>query len=524
MAYDGLSEFVRELERASELVRVRVPVDPHLELAAIVDRVVKAGGPALLFERVVSSGGRGASFPLLINAYGSRRRMSAALGVGDFDDHVRSIERLLAVAGVPGAIREHNGGRAAALGRILGSVPELAHLPPRSADSGPCQQVVQLGDDVDLDALPIITAWPADGGPFITLPVVFTKDPERGDRNVGMYRMQKLDRRTTAMHWQVHKTGARHFQSAKRLGQRLEVAVVLGGDPVYAYAATAPLPDGLDELLLAGFLRKRAVRLVKCKTIGLEVPADADFVLEGYVDPSEPLIDEGPFGDHTGYYTPIEPFPRFHVTALTHRRDAIYPTTIVGPPPMEDQWLGKATERLFLPLLKLQLPEIIDMNLPVEGAFHNLCIVSIKKSFPFHGRKIAHSIWGAGQMMFTKAIVVVDDDVDVQDVHQVAFRVLANIDPRRDLSFADGPSDQLCHAGDIQNLGGKVVIDATKKWREEGYTRVWPDVCTADVATKSLIDARWTEYGLEVRTESDGHRAARGPLDRIVAAAREMVR
>ncbi|MEO7092091.1 MAG: menaquinone biosynthesis decarboxylase [Polyangiales bacterium] len=524
MAYDGLSEFVRELENASELVRVRAPVDPHLELAAIADRVVKAGGPALLFENVVSPGQRAAGFPLLINAYGSRRRMSLALGVGDFEDHARAIERLLAIAGVPGAMRETNGGRTAALARILGTVPDLAHVPPRGVTSGPCQEVVHVGDDVDLDALPIITAWPADGGPFITLPVVFTKDPERGDRNVGMYRMQKLDRRTTAMHWQVHKTGARHFQSAKKLGVRLEVAVVLGGDPAYAYAATAPLPDGLDELLLAGFLRKRAVRLVPCKTIGLEVPADADFVLEGYVDPSEPLVDEGPFGDHTGYYTPVEPFPRFHVTAVTHRRDAIYPTTIVGPPPMEDQWLGKATERLFLPLLKLQLPEIVDMNLPVEGAFHNLCIVSIKKTFPFHGRKIAHSIWGAGQMMFTKAIVVVDDDVNVQDVAQVAFRVLANIDPKRDLSFAEGPSDQLCHAGDLQNFGGKVVIDATKKWREEGYTRVWPEVCVADADTSARLDARWAEYGLAGRSPSNGHAPSRGPLDRIVAAAREMVR
>ncbi len=533
MAYDGLDEFVGELTRASELVRVRVPVDPHLELAAIADRVVKAKGPALLFEHVATPGQRPSPFPLLINGYGSRRRMSLALGAPDFEDHARAIERLLAVAGVPGAVHEPNGGRSAALARIFQSVPDLAHVPPRTVGSGACQQVVHVGDEVDLDTLPIITAWPSDGGPFITLPVVFTRDPERGDRNVGMYRMQKLDRRTTAMHWQIHKTGARHFQSAKKLGRRLEVAVVLGGDPVYAYAATAPLPDGLDELLLAGFLRKRAVRLVKCKTIDLEVPADADIVLEGYVDPSEPLVDEGPFGDHTGYYTPVEPFPRFHVTAITHRRDAIYPTTIVGPPPMEDQWLGKATERLFLPLLKLQLPEIVDMNLPVEGAFHNLCIVSIKKTFPFHGRKIAHSIWGAGQMMFTKAIVVVDDDVDVQNVDEVAFRVLANIDPKRDLSFSEGPSDQLCHSGDLQNFGGKVVVDATRKWREEGYTRVWPEVCVVDPSTRAAIDGRWRDYGIELRgnghtRSGNGHaptvETARGPLDRIVAAAREIVR
>ena len=526
MAYEGLNEFSLELERIGELVRVHAPVDPHLEVAAIADRVVKSGGPALLFDHVVSSSGVRSAFPLLINAYGSRRRMSKALSVDDLDDHVRSIEGLLAAANAPGAHKNgHGAGRVSEIARVLSMLPSLANVPPRTVESGACQEIVARGDDVDLDALPIITAWPDDGGPFITLPIVITRHPETGARNLGMYRMQRLDRRTTAMHWQIHKTGAAHFNAAKKLGARLPVAVVLGGDPAYAYAATAPLPEGVDEMMLAGFLRKRAVRLVKCKTIDLEVPADADFVLEGYVDPSEPLVDEGPFGDHTGYYTPVEPFPAFHVTALTRRRDAIYPTTIVGRPPMEDAWLGKATERLFLPLIRLQLPEIVEMNLPVEGAFHNLCIVSIKKAFPWHGRKIAHSIWGAGQMMFTKAIVVVDDDVDVHDVEEVAWRVLANIDPKRDLSFGDGPSDQLCHAGDVACFGGKVVIDATRKWREEGYGRVWPEVCVHGEPTTKRVEARWAEYGIDrARPNAALMKEPSSALKKLVDAAREIVR
>jgi len=511
LSYDGLAEFVRDLEGRGELVRVRARVDTHLELAAIADRTVKQAGPALLFENV------GSSFPVLINAYGSRVRMSRALGVDDLEEHAARIASLTRLAG-PGA-------SLADLPAMIARVPELAQIPPRSVDRGACQDVVLEGDAIDLEKLPVIWAWPKDGGPFITLPVVITRDPSNHVRNVGMYRMQRLDRRSTAMHWQIHKTGARHFRKAKELGKRLPVAVVLGGDPVYAYCATAPLPDSMDELLLAGFLRRRAVRLVPCKTIDLEVPDDADIVLEGYVDPNEEAIDEGPFGDHTGYYTPVEKFPRFHVTAITHRRGAIYPTTIVGPPPMEDAWLGKATERLFLPLLKVQVPEIVDMNLPVEGAFHNLCIVSIEKSYPHHARKVAHAIWGAGQMMFTKAIVVVDHDVDVQDVSQIAWRVLADIDPKRDLSFSDGPSDQLCHAGDVSCFGGKVVIDATRKWKEEGYTRVWPEVCAVDDGTRARLDARWNEYGIDgaPSVKSNGHQETTR-LRRILDAAKEIVR
>jgi 4-hydroxy-3-polyprenylbenzoate decarboxylase len=355
---------------------------------------------------------------------------------------------------------------------------------------------VLRGDDVDLDALPVMTTWPKDGGPFFTLPNVITKDPDTGMRNIGMYRMQRIDRKTTAMHWQIHKTGARHFRRAKEKGQRLEVAVAFGGDPALTYAATAPLPDGIDEWMFAGFLRKKSVEHVKCKTVDLEVPADADFVLEGYVDPSEEMFAEGPFGDHTGYYTPVDAFPRFHVTCVTHRKDAVYPATLVGPPPMEDAWLGKATERLFLPLLRMMMPEIVDMNLPVEGAFHNLAIVSIKKQYPFHAARIAHGLWGSGQMSFSKVICVVDDDVDVQNTAEVAWRVLANLDPKRDIAMVDGPVDQLDHAASQALWGGKMSIDGTKKWPEEGYKREWPEVCTSNEATRARVDAIWAELGI----------------------------
>ncbi|HEX3769753.1 MAG TPA: menaquinone biosynthesis decarboxylase [Polyangiaceae bacterium] len=503
-----MGTFVRALEERAELVRIRKRVDPNLEVSAIADRVMKAGGPALLFEDVA-----GSSYPLLINAYGSRRRMSMALGVEDLEEHARAIAELVHTK-PPANARD--------LAQLALKLPELAHVPPRSAGHGSCQDVVQTGDDVDLDALPILTCWPDDGGPFITLPQVITRDPEAGVRNVGCYRMQKLDKRTTAMHWQVHKTGARHFRQAREMGlRRLDVAVALGGDPAMMYAATAPLPDGIDEWMFAGFLRKRAVATVRCKTVDLEVPADADFVLEGYVDPQEDLVAEGPFGDHTGYYTPIEPFPRFHVTALTRRDGAIYPATLVGPPPMEDAWLGKATERIFLPMLRLLFPEVVDMNLPVEGAFHNLVLLSIKKQYPFHASRIAHGLWGAGQMTFSKVICVFDDDVDVQDLGQVAWRLLANLDPRRDMAFVDGPIDQLDHGANQALWGSKVCIDATRKWREEGYARVWPEPCRmrADVAAR--VDAMWSELGIPTppsRSSANGTNGARHPREGRAAA------
>lgn len=483
MAYDGLRGFVRVLEREGELVRIAREIDPHLELAEIADRTMKSGGPALLFERV-----KGSTFPLLINAYGSRRRMAMALGVDDLERHARAIEELVH-SRAPKSARE--------LAEMATRLPALAAAVPRKTTNAACQEVVREGADVDLFALPVMTTWPNDGGPFFTLPNVITKDPDTGARNIGMYRMQRIDRNTTAMHWQVHKTGARHFRRAKELGRRLEVAVAFGGDPALTYAATAPLPDGIDEWMFAGFLRGKSVEYVRCKTVDLEVPACADFVLEGYVDPAEPMFDEGPFGDHTGYYTPVEPFPRFHVTAVTHRRDAIYPSTLVGPPPMEDAWLGKATERLFLPLLRMMFPEVVDMNLPVEGAFHNLVLVSIKKQYPFHASRIAHGLWGAGQMSFSKVICVVDDDVDVQNTAEVAWRLLANLDPKRDVSFVDGPVDQLDHGASQALWGGKVAIDGTRKWPEEGYKREWPEVARQSEAVKARVDAIWGELGID---------------------------
>jgi 4-hydroxy-3-polyprenylbenzoate decarboxylase len=512
MAWDGMGAFVRALEQRSELVRVSRRVDPYLEVSAIADRVTKEGGPALLFEDV-----GGSPFPLLINAFGSRSRMSLALGVDDIEDHARAIAELVTTR-APSSPRE--------LAQLALKLPELAHVPPRSVPTGACQEIVFTGDDVDLDTLPILTCWPDDGGPFITLPQVITRDPESGVRNVGCYRMQKLARRSTAMHWQIHKTGARHFRAARERGsRRLDVAVALGGDPAMTYAATAPLPDGIDEWMFAGFLRKRAVATVRCKTVDLEVPADADFVLEGYVDPQEALVAEGPFGDHTGYYTPVDSFPRFHVTAFTHRRDAVYPSTIVGPPPMEDEWLGKATERLFLPMLRLLFPEVVDMNLPVEGAFHNLVLISIKKQYPFHAARLAHGLWGAGQMTFSKVICVVDEDVDVQDTGQVVWRLLANLDPKRDFAFVDGPIDQLDHGASQALWGSKVCIDGTRKWREEGYTRAWPEPCRMSPEVAARVDAMWGDLGLDRRRSliPPADRPNGSAVARVVEVARELL-
>ena len=514
MAWDGMGAFVRALEQRGELVRIGRRVEARLEVAAIADRVMKAAGPALLFEDVA-----GATFPLLINAFGTRGRMSLALGVEDLEEHARAIEELVR-SRAPASARE--------LAQMALKLPELAHVPPRPAARASCQDVVRTGDDVDLDRLPILTCWPKDGGPFITLPQVMTRDPETGTRNVGCYRMQKLDARSTAMHWQVHKTGARHFRRAREMGlPRLDVAVALGGDPALTYAATAPLPDGIDEWMFAGFLRKRAVGTVRCKTVDLEVPAEADFVLEGYVDPREELASEGPFGDHTGYYTPVDRFPRFHVTALTHRADAVYPATVVGPPPMEDAWLGKATERLFLPLLRMLFPEVVDMNLPVEGAFHNLVVVSIKKQYPFHAARIAHGLWGSGQMSFSKVICVVDHDVDVQNLGQVAWRLLANLDPKRDFAFVDGPIDQLDHGANQALWGSKVCIDGTGKWREEGYARDWPEPCRVSPEVAARVDAMWPELGIESPIHAAARRTNgfgdRGTVARVLDVARDLL-
>jgi 4-hydroxy-3-polyprenylbenzoate decarboxylase len=478
--YPSLRAFVDRLEQAGELVRVRRECDPRLEIAEIANRAMKMrdGGPALLFESP-----KGSSFPLLINAFGSKKRMT--LAIGDVDEHARAMAELLGPK-LDGGIWEK-----------LKMLPKLARVAaslPKLTNAAPCQEVVDLAPD--LRQLPILTCWPGDGGPFITLPIVITRDPATGTRNCGMYRMQLLDGHTTGMHWQAHKTGMRHFAAYKERKQKVPVAVVLGGDPANTYAATAPLPDGVDELVLSGFLRRRAVELVRCRTIDLEVPADADFVLEGYVDPDEPFITEGPFGDHTGYYTPRDQYPAFHVTCLTRRERPIYPATVVGRPPMEDAYLGKATERLFLPLLKMTMPELVDYNLPVEGVFHNMAIVAIDKQYPFHGRKIMHALWGMGQLMFTKCVVVVDQDVNVHDVAEVAWRVLNNIDPKRDVMISDGPYDVLDHASCVVGYGGKLGVDATRKWKEEGYQRVWPEVAEMSPEVQARVDRMWPELGI----------------------------
>ncbi|HEX2657715.1 MAG TPA: menaquinone biosynthesis decarboxylase, partial [Polyangia bacterium] len=469
--FDSLRDFVRFLEERGQLRRITREIDPVLEISEIAQRVVRAGGPALLFEKV-----KGSRFPLLINTYATRQRMSWALGVDDLATHAATIGELVK-AQPPVSLMDKI--------RMLPKLGRVATAMPKTITNAPCQQIVDTSPD--LTKLPILTTWPEDGGPYITLPMVITRDPDKGTRNVGCYRMQVYGPRETGMHWQLHKTGRRHMRRYKELGiSRMPVAVALGGDPCLPYAATAPLPDGFDEFLFAGFLRRKPVEMVACKTIDLEVSASADFVLEGYVDVDEAFRREGPFGDHTGYYSLADDYPVFHLTAITRRENPIYATTVVGPPPQEDAWLGKATERLFLPLLQMTFPEIVDMNLPIEGVFHNLCIVSIKKEYPHHARKICHSLWGMGQMMFAKCIVVVDDDVNVQDVREVAWRALNNIDAKRDVFFAEGPIDVLDHASTAFGFGGKLGVDATRKWKEEGFTREWPEVLKMDPA----VDAR----------------------------------
>jgi 4-hydroxy-3-polyprenylbenzoate decarboxylase len=480
MPYATLDDFVRALERLGELKRLTYRADPHLEITEITDRVVKAGGPALLFEQP-----RGYDVRLLTNAFGSRRRMSAALGVEDLEEVPRRLEALLTrLMRMPRSLGDKVG-----LGSSLLNVAATA--PPRRVSDGPCKEVV-IREGATLDFLPIQTCWPEDGGPFITLPLVITRHPVTGKRNMGMYRMQKYDGRTTGMHWQLHKVGAEHARAAR---EPFPVAVCLGGDPVLTYAATAPLPPDLDEILFAGWLRGRPVELVKCETSDLEVPACADVVLEGTIDPSEQRV-EGPFGDHTGYYTPPEPFPVFHLQCVTHRRRPIYPSTIVGRPPMEDAWLGKATERIFLPLLRLVVPEIVDMNLPVEACFHNLAIVAIQKRYPGHAYKVMNALWGLGQMMFCKCIIVVDAGVNVHDPVEVLWRVSNNIDAQRDVLFTRGPVDHLDHAAAHQFFGSKMGIDATTKWASEGFEREWPRDIVMDEAVRRRVDEIWGQLGL----------------------------
>jgi 4-hydroxy-3-polyprenylbenzoate decarboxylase len=477
MPFKSLREFVEKLEAAGELRRVDAEISPRLEITEYTDRVCKTGGPALLFTNV-----RGSAFPVLMNAFGSMRRMALALGVDarpggrDVETIAREIADLLSKK-PPTTLADKV--------RTLVELFHLSRYAPRTVKTGPCKEIVER--EPDLRTLPVLTCWPQDGGPFITLPMVFSRHPETGQRNVGMYRMHVYDARTTGMHWHVHKVGAAHYRAYEARGERMPVAVALGGDPAMTYAATAPLPEAVDEVFFAGFLRKRGVELVKCETCDLEVPADADFVLEGTVEPGE-RRREGPFGDHTGYYSLADDYPVFHVECITRRTEPIYPATIVGRPPMEDCYMAKTTERLFLPMLRTVLPEIVDMNLPIEGVFHNLALVSIRKQYPFHARKVMHALWGLGQMMFTKAIVVVDEEVNVQDTSEVVWRALANIDPKRDITFTEGPADVLDHAAQHPTLSSKIGIDATKKWPAEGFSRDWPDPIDMTPEIKRRID------------------------------------
>ena len=485
MAYPGgFSEFVRRLEAEGELRRVSHPVDPVYEITEIIDRQVKRGGAALLFENPV-----GSRIPVAIGCFATMRRMAIALGVSDVEEIAKSIERLVQL---PGNMPQTFLGKAALLPGLAkigqDTAPKMFH------GSAPCQEVVKTGDDVDLSELPVLKCWPLDGGRFITLPLVFTKGAD-GKRNVGMYRVQIYDKNTAGMHWQRHKVGSRHHAEYESQGKDIPVAVVLGGDPALTYAATAPLPDMIDEMVFAGFLRKRAVELVPCITQPLEVPADAEIVLEGYV-PANERRTEGPFGDHTGFYTLEDEYPVFRVTAITRRKNAVYPATIVGRPPIEDAGFGKTTERIFLPLVRLFVPELLDYNLPVEGVFHNLCIVKIRKRYPGHAQKVMNAIWGLGQMMFTKIIVVVDEWVDVQNLNEVLWVVANNIDPQRDTLFSMGPIDVLDHASRQMGFGSKMGIDATQKLPEEGFTRRWPPVIEMSPEVKQRVDLLWGELGL----------------------------
>jgi len=546
LAFNDLRDWIAALDRAGELKRIRTEVDPVLEITEITDRVSKGaaqkygrpGGPALLFENVKGANG----IPVLINQFGSERRMQMALGVEGLDEIAERIRQLLNVKSPEGFLEKL---------KMLPMLADMGKFFPKTVPSGPCKEVIRKKDFSLLD-FPVLQCWPQDAGRFITLPCVITRDPRTGKRNVGMYRMQIYDATSAGMHWQRQKVAAEHYRDMLRMAAdarvaqppgpptragvarggvevpsavssgraagvdimarsgggsmlassgtqpsgTLEVAVAIGTDPALTFSAIVPAPPEVEEFIIAGFLRQKPVELVKCETVDLEVPANAEIVLEGYVKLDE-LRTEGPFGDHTGFYSLEDEYPVFHVTCITHRKDPIYATTIVGKPPMEDAWMGKAVERIFLPLMKLTLPEIVDVNLPVEGVFHNLMIVSIRKSYPGHARKVMNGIWALGQAMFTKCIVVVDEDVNVQDIGEVVLKVFNNIDPERDIQFTLGPVDSLDHAARLPDFGSKMGIDATRKWATEGFTRPWPDEIIMDETTKALVDKKWKDLGIE---------------------------
>jgi 4-hydroxy-3-polyprenylbenzoate decarboxylase len=489
MAFDTLRDFIAVLEKNNELIRIKVEVRADLEIAEITDRVSKekgAANKALFFERVT-----GSTFPVLTNAFGSMKRICLALEVDSLDEIGQRIKELVDPTNLfPGP--------GAGIMDKLGMLPKLAELSkffPKTVKKAPCQEIVLTGDHVDLSKIPVLQCWPADGGRFITLPMVCSADPQTKITNVGMYRMQVFDHQTTGMHWHKHKDGARQYQQYEALGRRMEVAVAIGGDPSIIYSATAPLPPAIGEFLFAGFLRKNPLEVVQCKTVDVRVPAEAEFVLEGFVDPHERRV-EGPFGDHTGYYSEADEYPVFHITAITHRRNAIYPATLVGRPPQEDAYLGKATERIFLPLLQMVAPDILDMDMPVEGVFHNNVIVRIKKRYPGHGKKVINTIWGTGMLMLSKFVIVCDEDVNIHDYSEVTWKVMNHVDPQRDVIITDGPLDILDHSCPQVGFGGKMGIDATRKGPGEGFNRSWPDEIKMSPEIQALVEKRWKEYGL----------------------------
>lgn len=522
MAYNDLRDWIAALDRAGELKRIRTETDPILEITEIADRASKmtdsrwgAGGPALLFENI--KGHQGAQ--VLINQFGSARRMNMALGVDSLDEVASRLRHFMDVKSPEGFIEKL---------KMLPMLADMGKFFPKTVASGPCKEVIKRENFSLLD-FPILQCWPKDGGRFVTLPCVITRDPRTGKRNVGMYRMQIYDERTTGMHWQRQKVAAEHYRERMRAASvaqepalaraaavdvmarssgsarlaegnrpagKMDVAVAIGTDPALTFAAIVPAPPDVEEFLIAGFLRNKPIELVKCETVDLEVPANSEIVLEGYVNLDE-LRTEGPFGDHTGFYSLEDEYPVFHVTCITHRKNPVYSSTIVGKPPMEDAYMGKAVERIFLPLMKLTLSEIVDVNLPIAGVFHNLMIVSIKKSYPGHARKVMSGIWALGQAMFTKCVVVVDEDVDVQDTTGVVWKVLNNIDPERDIQFTLGPVDSLDHSSRLPDFGSKMGIDATRKWPSEGFTRPWPDEVTMSAEVKAIVDRKWKELGID---------------------------
>jgi 4-hydroxy-3-polyprenylbenzoate decarboxylase len=480
--FENLRSFLEALEKNEELHRIQAEVDPVLEMAEITDRITKQEGPALFFEKP-----KGSTIPVISNLLGSHKRIQLALGVKSYEEIAERIQDLLNPP-TPITLMEKV--------QLLPKLMELGKFFPKVVKKAPCQEVVLKNPS--LDFLPILKCWPKDGGRYITWPLVITKDPENGKRNIGCYRMQVFDEKTTGMHWQIHKDGARHFRKYKALGKRMEVAVAIGVDPATLFSAVCPLPPDIDEALFSGFLRKAPLEMTKGISVDLEIPAESEIVLEGYVDPEETRL-EGPFGDHTGFYSIPEPYPVFHITTITHRKDPIYLTTLVGKPPQEDAWIGKAIERIFLPMIRLVLPEIKDMNFPVEAVFHNCVIVSIKKAYPGHAKKVIHALWGLGQMIYTRTIIVVDETIDVQNLKEVAWWVFNCFDPPRSFVFSEGPLDALDHASNVEKYGVRVGIDATKPFPEEGRTRAWPDDIKMDEGVVQQVLRRWGEFGFSLK-------------------------